>query len=312
MEIPVTGTSDNQLKYNSKELQKEAGLEWYDYGARFYDPQLGRWHVPDPMAEDYYNWSPYTYTLDNPIFFIDPDGNSVDYNNFYIEKTIIDPTGRIIYHDDGPDKNIYQSESYSSDGNTDGMDKIGQEDPAMDYSVGNYLLKDAFNSWTNLTLPYNPPASGAIEPDYTFESLFIPVFGFFKFIKLGKLIFKVIPKGGGKYILKLVGLADDATKGVVATGQKHHLLSNKIMQALNNHPTLKGALNRENAKYIYNAIDDAAHKGYQTWHRQYDATVVKWLQSNPSATPAQFNKYLYNLHQQPWLKSRILDINLPD
>ncbi len=42
MEIPVYGNSDNQLKYNGKELQTEAGLEWYDYGARFYDPVLGR------------------------------------------------------------------------------------------------------------------------------------------------------------------------------------------------------------------------------------------------------------------------------
>ena len=58
---------DNDYLYNGKELQEDHDLSWYDYGARMYDADVVRWSVVDPLAEEYFAWTPYHYTMNNSI-----------------------------------------------------------------------------------------------------------------------------------------------------------------------------------------------------------------------------------------------------
>jgi RHS repeat-associated protein len=77
--IPVVNPGDVtfRYRYSGKEEQDELGLNMYDFGARNYDAAIGRWMNIDPLAEKYYNKSTYNYCINNPVYFVDPDGMSI-------------------------------------------------------------------------------------------------------------------------------------------------------------------------------------------------------------------------------------------
>jgi len=63
-------------KYSThgKEKQQETG--WSDFGGRMYMSDTGRWFSPDPLSEEFGDWSPYNYVFNNPVRYADPDGNA--------------------------------------------------------------------------------------------------------------------------------------------------------------------------------------------------------------------------------------------
>ncbi len=80
--------ADQKYLYNGKELESGFGVDWYDYGARFYDPQIARWTTIDPAIENGHNdYTPYAYVYNNPLLYLDPFGLDSAQRAAAIEKS---------------------------------------------------------------------------------------------------------------------------------------------------------------------------------------------------------------------------------
>ena len=64
----------DEIIQDFKELDEEGGLDWYYFGARYFDPVIGRFLSVDPMVDKYPFHTPYNYALNSPLNVVDPDG----------------------------------------------------------------------------------------------------------------------------------------------------------------------------------------------------------------------------------------------
>ncbi|MDX2246333.1 MAG: RHS repeat-associated core domain-containing protein [Bacteroidia bacterium] len=98
----------NPYRYTGKEWETDLDLGLYDFGARWYDPAAARWWGVDAMAEKFKESSPFTYSFNNPINFIDPNGRApIPPDNFVfnaqgelIERTKTDQPDRFFVKED--------------------------------------------------------------------------------------------------------------------------------------------------------------------------------------------------------------------
>ena len=156
---------ENRFKFNGKELNNKefsdgSGLEWYDYGARLQDPQVGKWWAIDPLANNYFSFSPYNYALDDPINTIDIDGRRTT-------STHTDSLGKVLAVFNDNDNGVYvhngtsvsQIESAHSKKNTGaGGTKVGETefwDEFASHDANGNILGDKNGNFANKNAKIN-------------------------------------------------------------------------------------------------------------------------------------------------------------
>ncbi|MBN8786803.1 MAG: hypothetical protein J0I84_06925, partial [Terrimonas sp.] len=86
---------ENKYRFNggnelqNKEFSDGSGLDWYDATFRMYDPQIGRFHQIDELADIVDSWSPYTFSFNTPILFNDPLGLLAGSDTITLPEVII-------------------------------------------------------------------------------------------------------------------------------------------------------------------------------------------------------------------------------
>ena len=145
--------AQNRYLYNGKELQDQAiggtPFGWYDYGARFYDPELGRFHTQDRFAEKYYSYSSYQYAANNPIKFIDVNGDSL----WITHRTGFLGLGgkETLRYEDGK---LYNKDGSEYSGKVKGFlsKTVGALNDASSTTTGNSMVDEIQGSTQNVTI----------------------------------------------------------------------------------------------------------------------------------------------------------------
>jgi hypothetical protein len=131
--------------------------------ARNYMPDLGRWANMDELSEDFYEWSPYNFSFNDPINFSDPSGLAPEGSNHWA-STFVNSDGRVIEHRNDGDNNVYLVDNdWEIGGSKNGLSILGKEKPGMNYVPGfNYQFNE--NGELDYMDPKNMPrATGAVN-----------------------------------------------------------------------------------------------------------------------------------------------------
>ncbi len=231
----------------------------YFYNARYYDPAIGRFMQADtivPMAsQGTQAFDRYAYVNNNPLRYADPSGH------------------RFWEGDGGGDYNWHYDYV---------MNLTTLEEREQNARTANAILDATLTVGSILFEPVDwaVTATECVSGDCSAWAM------------IGLL--PLIPGSIGN---KLDDFVDVGTHldGIPLTGQKHHILSKKLWNAMSD--PLKTAFGHNRDTLIVQAVDYAAHHGYQAWHRAVDYELVKFLRTyNPTAP--QFIDELFELYTE--------------
>ncbi|WP_192350457.1 DUF6443 domain-containing protein [Algoriphagus sp. Y33] len=265
--------NSNRYLYNGKERQSDLGLNLYDYGARMYDPAIGRWSVVDPMADSYQAYSPYNYTLNNPIKFTDPNGMWVD-----------GPNGGF-FTDDPREISDFMGSQQRNEGN----DKTYEGGTLPEHSVNaprafDGVLGRAADKWRDNNLGYSTYGKRASE-GLGYQTQWSQDFKVFVGVGYGMINNMLFASLG------TLGYLDDAygtysaAKGVLNTSEIHFMQSS-IKNTTGNFTVLGNAEALANGSLNPNVLrmnvwKDASGKVWTLDHRRLGAFKLSGLEQAP-------------------------------
>ncbi|NMM48530.1 RHS repeat-associated core domain-containing protein [Flammeovirgaceae bacterium KN852] len=142
---------ENKFLYNGKELQDDFDLNWMDYGARTYYPEIGRWNQLDPLAELRENNNPYNYVQNNPLNRIDPTGN--------IDDWVKDSRGNVVW-----DANV----TSKNDVDLGGREYLGKTGTGINEENGNLITYNSDGTTSESSSSYGEFTMESTKTDFDF------------------------------------------------------------------------------------------------------------------------------------------------
>lgn len=238
--------------FNGKELQKWG--ETYDFGARMYDPMLGRWHVADPLAEEATDWTPYRFGFDNPINFNDPTGMFED-NSSQLDYWLSDE----INNDDYGDFIINEEATQLIDEVVVvGEDKKKQEE--LEEFIRKFHEK-------------HPQDPGRCEQDYIIEKIVFTALGIGPLITTIKIIQFVVSKPATKELTNSQIKSISSYKDLIARHQQKLAEYIKDPMKFDN----KGLLKNAPSEAVRQRIIDSRVKHLETEIKTFQDNIQKIL-----------------------------------